>query len=458
MDYKNQQPVNKLTKDEFLSALRKVLSHDSCDRWFAPAEYLFPDEVTCEIRVPNLIHQVWIESNFMPQVKTALLDLTERDIEIRFSVLDDGTSSQEHPEPLAQTIEVHNSEPKHLQNGLIERYTFDNYVIGANNQLAVSAAQAVLEKPGPTYNPLFIHGSTGLGKTHLLHAIGNAIQKRKKHFKVAYLTSEEFFNQFVNALQTNTLPKFRKKMRGLDLLMIDDVQFLSGKDKTQEEFFYTFNTLYDGLKQIVLASDRPPAEIGQLEDRLVSRFEWGMTAQLASPDVETRMAILLNKLDTMQVDLSNEVVEFIATRIRSNVRRLEGALIRVASHASFQGSSLSVAAAESVLRDYLEAESRNRRTASPDSIQKATAEIFDIRLADMTSKARPARIALPRQVAMFLTRKLTPCSLQEIGRAFGGRDHGTVLHACNTVAKKMEADPDLKSLVHQIEAKIEKGG
>src|SRR4029079_16729861 len=300
--------------------------------------------------------------------------------------------------------------------------------VGNNNNFAYAAAQAVAQAPGKSYNPLFLYGGVGLGKTHLLHAIGQHVVNSKKGARVAYLSSEKFTNEYIDAIQNNQLVKFRKKYRQTDVLLIDDIQFLAGKERIQEEFFHTFNALHEKHKQIVLTCDRPAAEIQNLEHRLVSRFEWGLATDLQPPDIETRVAILRKKETTMGVELPNEVINFLAQRIRANIRRLEGALIRVSSFASLTGKKVSVEIVEGLLRDVLNEE--GRYTISIESIQKRVAEHYDIRIADMTSKRRPEHIAFPRQVAMFLSRNLTESSLSSIGEAFGGRDHGTVLHAC----------------------------
>ena len=281
------------------------------------------------------------------------------------------------------------------------------------------------KSPARTYNPLFVYGGVGLGKTHLMQAIGQYVWSNKKNAKVMYLSSELFINEFIDAIQHSTLVKFRKRYRQADLLLIDDIQFLGGKERSQEEFFHTFNTLFDGHKQIVLSSDRPASEIANLEHRLVSRFEWGLTAELQPPDVETRMAILRKKARTLDIKLRDEIFEFLATRIRTNVRRLEGALMRVASFASLSGKELTNEVVEHLLKDILNEEARHAVTI--EQIQRRVAEHFDVRIADMTSKRRPANIAFPRQIAMYLARELTKASLNEIGDAFGGRDHGTVL-------------------------------
>jgi len=324
--------------------------------------------------------------------------------------------------------------------GLNPRNTFESFVVGPNNEIAHAASLAVAQSPARTYNPLFIYGGVGLGKTHLMQAIGQYVWAKKKNTKVMYLSSELFINEFIDAIQHSNLVKFRKRYRQADLLLIDDIQFLGGKERSQEEFFHTFNTLFDGHKQIVLSSDRPASEIANLEHRLVSRFEWGLTAELQPPDIETRLAILRKKARTMQIKLHDDIFQFLASRIRTNVRRLEGALMRVASFASLSGKELTQEVVEHTI----------------EQIQRRVAEHFDVRVADMTSKRRPASIAFPRQVAMYLARELTKASLNEIGDAFGGRDHGTVLHACKLVKKRMAEQDNLRQTISFIDSSLQR--
>jgi chromosomal replication initiator protein len=330
--------------------------------------------------------------------------------------------------------------------------TFDTFVVGNNNNFAYAAAKAVAESPGKAYNPLFLYGGVGLGKTHLLQAIGQHVAGNKKNARVAYISSEKFTNEYIEAIQNNKLVAFRKKYRQSEVLLIDDIQFLAGKERIQEEFFHTFNALHESHKQIVLTCDRPASEIQGLEQRLVSRFEWGQTADVQAPDVETRLAILHKKAQYMGVTLPDEVINFLANRIRTNIRRLEGALIRVASYASLTGKKLTIEVVEGLLREILHEE--GRMTISIEVIQKKVAEHYDIRLADMTSKRRPENIAFPRQIAMYLSRILTESSLNTIGEAFGGRDHGTVLHACRLVKDRMEVDSNVRQIVHYLEKQL----
>src|SRR5438034_761870 len=325
----------------------------------------------------------------------------------------------------------------------------NSLVLEVSNNFAYAAALAVAQAPGKSYNPLFLYGGVGLGKTHLLHAIGQSVPANKKGARVAYLSSEKFTNEYIDGIQNNQLARFRKKYRQTEVLLIDDIQFLAGKERIQEEFFHTFNALHESHRQIVLTCDRPASEIQGLMHRLVSRFEWGLVTDLQPPDVETRLAILQKKAQLMGVELPQEIMDFLANRIRTNIRRLEGALIRVASYAALTGKKLSLQVVENLLREVLHEE--GRLSISIEIIQKKVAEHFDIRLADMTSKRRPESIAFPRQIAMFLARQMTEVSCNAIGEAFGGRDHGTVLHACKLVKDRMEVDPNVRQIVSYLE-------
>ena len=446
--------------DEIASSIQPHVSVDAFQRWFAAIELIQADEIALTFQVPNTIYQLWIESNYLNLVQSATLSVLGSPRDIKFRVLDNGKTNvlvesrvEQSSEPPQARIQEKESEAA-SNHGMNPRNSFETFVVGSNNQFAHAAALAVAQSPAKTYNPLFIYGGVGLGKTHLMQAIGQQVMDRKKNFKVMYLSSEKFTNEFIDAIQHNTLVKFRKRYRQSDVLLIDDIHFLAGKERSQEEFFHTFNTLFDGRKQIVLSSDRPASEIANLEQRLVSRFEWGLTAELQPPDIETRMAILRKKAQALHVQLAQEVLEFLAQRVRSNVRRLEGALMRVASFVSLSGREISRETVEQLLRDILQEEAK--KTVTIDQIQKKVAEHFDVRLADMTSKRRPANIAFPRQVAMYLARHHTKASLNEIGDAFGGRDHGTVLHACKTVCARMQKEDQVRQLILLLDTQLER--
>ena len=439
------------------AALKPQVSADTFKRWFSAVELVEASDKSLTFRVPNNIYQFWIESNYMPALETAIVTALGSPRGVKFSS-PSGATTQMPLEDAASSREVSPEFPRDTKAsasalGLNPRNTFESFVVGPNNEIAHAASLAVAQSPARTYNPLFIYGGVGLGKTHLMQAIGQYAWAKKKT-KVMYLSSELFINEFIDAIQHSNLVKFRKRYRQADLLLIDDIQFLGGKERSQEEFFHTFNTLFDGHKQIVLSSDRPASEISNLEHRLVSRFEWGLTAELQPPDIETRMAILRKKAHTMQIKLGDEIFQFLASRIRSNVRRLEGALMRVASFASLSGKELTQEVVEHLLKDILQEEGRHSITI--EQIQRRVAEHFDVRLADMTSKRRPASIAFPRQVAMYLARELTKASLNEIGDAFGGRDHGTVLHACKLVKRRMGEQDNIRQTISFIDSSLQR--
>ncbi len=453
MDEKCTQLWQKLS-----AALKPQVSADTFKRWFSAVELVEATENSLTFQVPNNIYQFWIESNHMAALQAAITKAFGGPRKVRFSspsgslpdaTADDVAAAKELPPESRRDLKATGT-----ALGLNPRNTFESFVVGPNNEIAHAASLAVAQSPARTYNPLFIYGGVGLGKTHLMQAIGQYVMVKKKSMKVIYLSSELFINEFIDAIQHNNLVKFRKRYRQAELLLIDDIQFLGGKERSQEEFFHTFNTLFDGHKQIVLSSDRPASEIANLEHRLVSRFEWGLTAELQPPAIETRMAILRKKARTMQIKLSDETFEFLANRIRSNVRRLEGALMRVASFASLSGKELTKEVIEHLLKDILQEEARNSITI--EQIQRRVAEHFDVRLADMTSKRRPASIAFPRQVAMYLARELTKASLNEIGDAFGGRDHGTVLHACKLVRRRMKEQDNIRQTISFIDSSLQR--
>jgi chromosomal replication initiator protein len=462
----NPVPVTEVKEiwDAICLELQQVVSADAVSRWFRPLRVHNYTNKTLTLASDNSIYQYWIEENYLSQLKATASRALGENVSIVFlpcgetvtagrigqAIMPDAPTK---PEPVRVKREnirpsLQSSEGRGLMN---PRYTFDSFVVGVNNQFAHAAAHAVALAPARTYNPLFLHGSVGLGKTHLMQAIGHLILANKKHLRVLYVTSEQFTNEYISAIQHGELAKFRKSYRQVDVLLIDDIQFLAGKDRSQEEFFHTFNALCDGSKQIVLTSDSPPTEIA-IEKRLTSRFEMGLTAELQMPDAETRLAILRHKMSGMPDKLSDGVLDFIAERVKTNIRRLEGALNRVAAFAQLHGRPITVPQTEVLLRDLLQQE--GQQSVSIDSIQRRVAETYDLRLADMTSKRRPANIALPRMVAMYLSRRLTSASLNEIGEAFGGRDHGTVLHANRVIEERMKGDEKLRRIVTYLSEKL----
>jgi chromosomal replication initiator protein len=437
--------------------LRTLLNPETYGLWFGAIRGRSLEGDCLTLEVADEFCEVWLEKNYSDLIREKLVQVCGQPLHIKFVA---GTSTKpgetallaSHKPPARLPIEADARPPLGREIPFNPNYSFDTFVVGNNNHFAHSAALAVAQAPGKAYNPLFLYGGVGLGKTHLLHAIGQHVSQHKKNARVAYLSSEKFTNEFIDAIQNNSLVRFRKKHRQTDVLLIDDIQFLAGKERIQEEFFHTFNALHESHKQIVLSCDRPASEIQGLEQRLVSRFEWGLCTDLQPPDVETRLAILRKKARFMNVDLPEEVLNFIANRIRTNVRRLEGALTRVASYATLTGRQPTIETVESMLREILHEEGRFILTI--EIIQKKVAEHFDIRLADMTSKRRPENIAFPRQVAMFLSRQMTEHSLNTIGEAFGGRDHGTVLHACRLVKDRMEVDQNVRQTVHYLEKQL----
>jgi chromosomal replication initiator protein len=435
-----------------------MLSLDTYNLWFAPLRASStPDGGGLVLEVANDFCEVWLKDNYMGLLEDVISLASGRQFKIEFKVTSPVATPPALPEPKisegAKTVEpVPERFPTAHDFGFNPKNTFDTFVVGNNNNFAYAAALAVAKAPGKSYNPLFLYGGVGLGKTHLLHAIGQHVVGHKRGARVAYLSSEKFTNEYIDGIQNNQLARFRKKYRQTDVLLIDDIQFLSGKERIQEEFFHTFNALHENHHQIVLTCDRPASEIQGLEQRLVSRFEWGLTTDLQPPDVEMRLAILNKKSQLMGVDLPPDITDFLANHIRTNIRRLEGALIRVASYAALTGKKLTLEVVEGLLREVLHEEGRYSLTI--ETIQKKVAEHFDIRLADMTSKRRPENIAFPRQIAMFLARRMTESSLSTIGEAFGGRDHGTVLHACRLVKDRMEVDANVRQVVSGLEKQL----
>jgi len=340
------------------------------------------------------------------------------------------------------------------QGYLNPRYSFDSFVVGASNQFARAAAWAVADNPGKAYNPLFIYGDVGLGKTHLLHAIGGQIRERAPGARICYLSSEQFTNEVINSIRYDRMADFRARYRNCDVLIIDDIQFISGTERTQEEFFHTFTTLYESGRQIVLSSDRFPKEMPDMQDRLRSRFEWGLIADIQPPDLETKMAILGKKAEAEGIDLPADVSLLLATHIKSNVRELEGALIRLGAYASLTGHRITAELARQNLRDVIR---EKQKVISVEEIQQKVAKFFYVKVSDLKAKKRTKELVLPRQVAMFLTRKLTDLSFPDIGRAFGGRDHTTVMHACRQVEKVYDQDGALKANVDQLEKLLAEG-
>jgi chromosomal replication initiator protein len=440
--------------------LKGLFPDDVFQMWFEPLRCLETTEDSITLAVPNDFAAIWIHDNYLDLITQRLRMSAGRMVHVALKKSEAGNGGARPPvtEPKGRAPAAKRTlrydERLASAGSLNPRNTFETFVVGPNNQLAHAAGLAVAQAPAQAYNPLFIHGATGLGKTHLMHAIGHSILQRNPEAKIAYLSTEKFTNEYIHAIQENSLTKFRQRYRSVDVLLVDDVQFLAGKERIQEEFFHTFNDLFESQKQIVISSDRSVTEIATLEARLVSRFQWGLSADIQSPDFETRVAILKTKAATLKVELPMPVIEFIAQHISKNIRRLEGALIKISSYAALTGKPLDLATAELLLKDVLMEEAQNRLNI--EGIQKRVADHYQIRHTDMTSKRRPNAIAFPRQIAMFLCRQLTRHSLQEIGDAFGGRDHGTVIHAVKTVENMMEQDDSVRGSVDFLKTQLAK--
>ena len=445
--------------------LQSMVNPDLFNLWFDPIKLVTIKKSTAILLAPNEFCAVWLKDNYKEILQDVLSHITSSKLTVQFEI-GLNTASKQCSSESADTESKFKKNTKATKTKTTTRTrsadsaeklfnpknTFSTFVVGDNNSFAHAAALAVAQSPGRSYNPLFLYGGVGLGKTHLLHAIGHYALEENPRLKVSYLSSEKFTNKYIDAIQNNELAKFRRTYRKTDILLIDDIQFLAGKERIQEEFFHTFNALHEAHKQIVMTCDRPANEIKNLENRLVSRFEWGLVTDMQPPDYETRLAILRKKAASINIQVPEDIVTFLAKRIRTNIRRLEGALIRVSSYQSLTGKSMTTSTVEGLLKDVLHEEGRT--IISIEQIQKRVADHYDIRLADMTSRRRPENIAFPRQVAMFLSRELTGKSLNSIGEAFGGRDHGTVLHACRLVRDRMEVDTDVRQAVRYLEGQI----
>ncbi len=424
------------------SLLAERMTRDVFDRWIAVIEALALDGQTLVLTVPLGYYQTWVESNYLALIRQAIASVCGRELNVAFRV-DASKRAVEASQPVAAP------EPVRAAKATSEipfdpKLTFETFVVGPSNNFAHAASLAVSQSPGVAYNPLFIYGGSGLGKTHLIQAIGRSISQQNPKSRVIYISSESFLNEYLDALAKKSTLNFRKKYRSVDVLLIDDVQFLIGKDALQEEFFHTFNALHGNRRQLVMTCDRPVNEMVGLEQRLVTRFQWGQVTQIEKPGMETRMAILQKKQEQMNIRIADDVLLYLAEHIRSDVRHLEGALTRVTAYASLMGHPVTIESVEQILRDLLDQERQNALTI--DVIQRTVAEYYDIRLADMTSKQRPQAIAFPRQVAMYLCRDLTDHSLPAIGEAFS-RNHATVMHACSLITTRMSADGDLRQTI-----------
>lgn len=432
-----------------LELIKTELSDVSFNTWFNTMEPLTINESEVVLGTPNEFTKKIIEDRYLILLKNAISQTTGLDYNLRLICPgEDGEieSSEENEKPNVSEYAV-------SQNpNLNPKYTFESFVIGNSNRFAHAASLAVAEAPAMAYNPLFIYGGVGLGKTHLMHAIGHYILSQNPKSKVVYVSSEKFTNELINSIRDDRNTEFRNRYRNVDVLLVDDIQFIAGKERTQEEFFHTFNALHEANKQIIISSDRPPKEIPTLEDRLRSRFEWGLIADIQAPDLETRIAILRKKANLENIEVNNEVMLYIANNIKSNIRELEGALIRVVAYSSLTNRSISVELAEEALKDIL---SKSKpKEINVGRIKEVVGEDYKLKIEEFSSKKRTRSISFPRQIAMFLCRELTDLSLPKIGEEFGGRDHTTVIHAYEKISKDIENDPELKSRIENIVKKI----
>ncbi len=434
--------------EEALRQLEKKISKPSYDTWLKSLKPLGFDENKIIIEVPNHFSRVWLSDRYAPIIKDVLINVLKQDVEIQFllsSEIQNITPSKKDREKVSQTTTI-----PHLNS----KYTFETFVVGNSNRFAHAACLAVAESPSKAYNPLFIYGGVGLGKTHLMHAIGHYTLQHSAGIKVSYVSSEKFTNELINSIRDDKAVEFRNKYRNMDILLVDDIQFLAGKERTQEEFFHTFNTLYEANKQIIISSDRPPKDIPTLEDRLRSRFEWGLITDIQPPDLETRIAILRKKAQGENLYIPDDCLVYIATKIQSNIRELEGALIRVIAFSSLNRTEINQEMVAEVLKDMLPSEKPKQITA--ELIQEVVSDFFGIRIEDFKAKKRTRNVAFPRQIAMYLTRELTDLSLPKIGESFGGRDHTTVIHACEKINDELQNDLELQDKIKLIIEKIKK--
>lgn len=429
---------------EALGLLKDEMTSVSFSTWIEPIVPTSLENNVFSLEVPSEFNLGIINSRYKDLIQNALKIVTKRDIDVNLFV-----KSTEAPKKEKTSQQEQQSSYVSLLN---PKYTFDTFVIGSGNQLAHAAALAVAESPATAYNPLFIYGGVGLGKTHLMHAIGHYILEQYPTKKVLYTSSEKFTNELINAIKDDRNEEFRNKYRNIDVLLIDDIQFIGGKERTQEEFFHTFNALYEASKQIVLSSDKPPKEILTLEERLRSRFEWGLIADIQAPDMETRVAILRKKSQQEHYDIPDEVLYYIAENIESNIRELEGALNRVIAYASLTGSPITLELAQNCLKQLLSGKAKTN--INYNTIMKVVARYYDISPDQLTTKKRSRDVAHPRQVAMYLCRELTDMSLPKIGQVFGGRDHTTVMHACEKIQEEMEHSSELRRTIIELKRNI----
>jgi chromosomal replication initiator protein len=433
--------VNDNVWDQVLTRIEtKVNKHTFCT-WFKPTTLVSDHGSWLQVRVPNPLFKDWLTKHYAAALGDALSEVQRANTKVEF-MTDDLPSVVTLDGPPLEPDPVDEDD---APGGLGPRYSFDSFIVGPSNQFAHAACLAVAEAPSRSYNPLFIYGGVGLGKTHLMHAIGHYVLSHLRNLKLTYISSERFMNEMINALRFDRVLDFRERYRSVDVLLVDDVQFMAGKEGTQNEFFHTFNALYDAQKQIVISSDCPPHEIPSLEERLRSRFEWGLIADIQSPDLETKVAILKKKAEAEGIPLPDNVAIYIAEKIKSNIRELEGSLIRLVAYASLKGQEISLSLAQEVLRKVLP---DDNRAVTIEGIQKYVADRYQLKVNDLKSRNNSKSIALPRQIAMYLCKQLTPASLPEIGRSFGGKHHSTVIHSIGKIERLRAKDSDFNTLIN----------
>jgi chromosomal replication initiator protein len=419
--------------DEVLARVEAKVNRHSFATWFRPTSFLALGEGELRVRVPNAQFRDWLTRNYHGVIGEALIELGRGELRVHFD--SDGAES-ERPKP---STPVTDSTP------LNPKYTFDSFVVGSSNQFAHAAARAVAEIPSRSYNPLFVYGGVGLGKTHLMHAIGHYMRSRNRSLNLIYISTDRFINEVINAIRFERVPAFRQRYQAVDVLLVDDIQFIAGKERTQEVFFHVFNALHDGQKQIVISSDCPPRQIPNIEERLHSRFEWGLIADIQPPDLETKVAILRKKAEAERVEIPENVALFIASKVRTNIRELEGSLIRLIAYASLTGRDIDLPLAQEVLRELLHTE---EKTITMEMIQKFVADRYNVKLAELKAKNNSKAVAVPRQIAMYLTKTLTHASLPEIGKGFGGKHHSTVIHSVRKIDNLRKRDPEFDRLIN----------
>jgi len=431
-----------------LERLRPEIGDENADLWLKPVEAISLDAGVLTLKVPNKFFSDGIKERYQKRLLAVFRELSDSDIGLDFRVEKDLSRMLPSSDPVPEA----SPQSDFALSDLNPRYTFENFVIGESNRLARATAESIAKSPGTQYNPYVIYGGVGLGKTHLMHAIGNAMRRQHPKARVLYTTSEQFVNEYIAAVQNNALEAFRAKYRSLDCMLIDDIQFLIAKERSEQEFFHTFNSLFDSRKQIVVSSDRSPKEMTPLEQRLISRLEWGFVADIKPPDLETRIAILRKKAETEQFAVPDDVILYVASSIKTNVRSLEGSLIRLKAFQSMTGAPLTVDDARDILKDTIVNDDSNPVRA--ETIQRVVALKYSVDVKDIKGHQRTASIALPRQVAMYLSCVMTELSSTDIGRAFGGKDHSTVLHARKKIERKIEEDPFFLELINKLQADI----